>query len=118
MFQDFIRILMNPRVPYPNDAISEGFQDRGSFSVLLLPSFHLMRKAVHFDDQRKFSANEIGDIAIDRNLPTKFESVQIPVPQQSPELFFCWNLLAAHLSGEFQQSGINSKGTSFHGPHH
>jgi hypothetical protein len=52
-----------------------------------------MLSAIDLDDQIEFSANEVADVAADRNLPDKLVSIDLPIANTIPENRLCVRLI-------------------------
>jgi hypothetical protein len=52
-----------------------------------------MLSAIDLDDQMEFSANEVADLATDRNLPDKLISIDLPIANTIPENRLCVSLI-------------------------
>jgi hypothetical protein len=68
-----------------------------------------MLSAIDLDDQIEFSANEVADVAADRNLPDKLVSIDLPIANTIPENRLCVRLIDPAIALRF--------GWSFHCGH-
>jgi hypothetical protein len=59
-----------------------------------------MLPAVEFDDELCVDADEICNVAPDRDLSPELPSMEQPVPQMPPEPTLSWRLLASELASE------------------
>jgi hypothetical protein len=73
------------------------FKRLGPQSIMLLPL--IMRRAVQLDDQARFATNEIGEVAVDRDLAAKLEAREAAASDDRPELLFRRSLAAAQATG-------------------
>ena len=64
-----------------------------------------MLAAIEFDDQPRLEADEIEDIAVERDLPLELEALQLPAPQRLPQLRLRRRGVAAHGAGEVAVAG-------------
>jgi len=81
VFENTIDIFHNIVVPVTKDEIATCFQIIRSLQILLL---FCMLAAIKFDNEFSIWATEIGNVAIDRHLPTELPTVKPAVTQPEP----------------------------------
>jgi len=82
VFEDAFDIFHNIVVPVTKDEIATCFQIIRSLQILLL--LFCMLAAIKFDNEFSIWATEIGNVAIDRHLPTELPTVKPAVTQPEP----------------------------------
>ena len=63
----------------------------------------LMLLPVELNDERRFHAREIGNIAADRMLPTKLQATELSTAQPPPKILLDVDGGASHLAGAFPE---------------
>ena len=64
---------------------------------MLAPS--CMLTAIDFDDQARFKADEIDDVAAHRDLPAKFQTGALPISEGPPKAALSMGLMPSQMSG-------------------
>ena len=83
VFEDAFNVSYDIVVPVTKDEIATCFQIIRSLQILLL--LFCMLAAIKFDNEFSIWATEIGNVAIDRHLPTELPIVEPPVAQPEPQ---------------------------------
>ena len=81
--ENAVDVLKHLVVPESKYEIPARFQSASALAILLAALTVL--SAIRFDDQARGFAAKIHDVAIDRHLPTEFQSAQTPIPQPEPK---------------------------------
>jgi hypothetical protein len=100
MFQDRTRAEKHVLVWESEDHIATGFQVGIPVFVMgrLLPG--LVNLAVHLDHEVQLAATEVSDVAIDLDLPAKFQAKELPIAEPLPEFLLRQGRLAPHLPSQ------------------
>ena len=59
-----------------------------------------MLTAVHLDNQLRFEADEIADVAVERDLPAKLQPFELPVAERLPQQVLRLRGVGPHSAGE------------------
>ena len=64
-----------------------------------------MLAAIEFDDQPRLEADEVENVAVERDLPLELEALKLSAPQRLPQLRLRRRGVAAHGAGEVAVAG-------------
>jgi hypothetical protein len=62
-----------------------------------------MRRAIEFDHERYFVAIEVGDVPREPVLPSKLQSIELPITDELPQFLFRWGGVVAHRAGAAEE---------------
>ncbi len=91
LLNDSFRLTQDVAVPEPKHLKPTRLQS--SRSDIIVRYLVEVLAAVQFGDQLGVDAAEIGDVRVDRDLPTELETIELPVPECAPEVRFGVGLL-------------------------
>ncbi len=104
VLQNTIQILQDFIVPKAKNMITGLFNGLGAFCIIWIIR---MLTAIGFNHKLVRTADKIGDVGADRNLPRKFITRQSAVAQCEPELLFRFGLILTQGAAALVLSSMN-----------
>ena len=98
---DAFQVLNHIIIGNPKDVIAE--LSESAFSLSIGQSTITMALTIQFDNQPVFMAEKVGDLFVDRNLSTKFQSLQTAITQHTPQKSFWIRSVCTKLPGSVTQ---------------